>query len=71
VHGSLLFSCLGRGQSMYGATSHDVRLLRKFFPGLPAAGFFCNGEIGPVGDRSYVHGFTSVMGLFTQVRATG
>lgn len=70
VRGALLFSCLGRGQSMYGATSHDVRLLRKFFPGLPAAGFFCNGEIGPVGDRSYVHGFTSVMGLFTQVRAT-
>jgi small ligand-binding sensory domain FIST len=70
VLGSLAFICLGRGQSMYGAPSHDVRLLRKFFPELPVAGFFCNGEIGPVGDRSYVHGFTTVLGLFTQVRTT-
>ncbi len=66
--GALLFSCLGRGQSMYGAPSHDVRLMQKFFPALPSAGFFCNGEIGPVGGRAYVHGFTTVIGLFSPVR---
>ena len=28
------------------------------------AGMFCAGEIGPVGDRSFVHGFTASVVLF-------
>jgi len=62
--GAVLFSCLGRGERMYGVPHHDIRALHEKFGPIPTAGFFCNGEIGPVGDQSYVHGFTSVFGLF-------
>jgi small ligand-binding sensory domain FIST len=64
--GALLFSCLGRGEHMYGRPHHDVRALQEHLGPLPTAGFFGNGEIGPVGDKVYVHGFTSVLGLFTE-----
>lgn len=62
--GALLFSCLGRGEGMYGVRGHDVRLLQEYFGPIPTAGFFCNGEIGPVAGGTFVHGFTSVVGLF-------
>ncbi len=62
--GAVLFTCLGRGERMYGVPHHDIHALHEKFGHIPTAGFFCNGEIGPVGDRSYVHGFTSVIGLF-------
>ena len=32
--------------------------------GVPAVGFFCNGEIGPIGGRNFLHGFTAIMALF-------
>lgn len=63
--GVVLFSCLGRGANMYGVTDHDVGLVHQYFGPVPTAGFFCNGEIGPVGDHVFVHGFTSVIGLFS------
>ncbi len=31
---------------------------------VPTAGFFAAGEIGPVGDQSYLHGFTACAALF-------
>ena len=30
---------------------------------LPVAGFFCNGEIGPVGEQNFLHGFTASIAL--------
>jgi small ligand-binding sensory domain FIST len=66
VRGAVLFSCLGRGEGMYGTSSHDIKLLHEYFSPLPTTGFFCNGEIGPVGGRAFVHGFTSVVGLFAE-----
>jgi small ligand-binding sensory domain FIST len=32
-------------------------------PDLPLAGFFANGEIGPVAGRSCLHGFTASLAL--------
>jgi small ligand-binding sensory domain FIST len=66
VRGAVLFSCLGRGEGMYGTRSHDIKMLHEYFGTLPTTGFFCNGEIGPVGGRAFVHGFTSVVGLFVE-----
>ncbi|MBI5396433.1 MAG: FIST C-terminal domain-containing protein [Verrucomicrobia bacterium] len=63
--GALLFSCLGRGAGLFGQPHHDIRALREKIGPLPIAGFFCNGEIGPVGDHAFVHGYTSVVGLFS------
>ena len=62
--GALLFSCLGRGQDLYGEPSYDTRTIQAAVGHRPLAGFFCNGEIGPVGGRNFVHGFTASLGLF-------
>jgi small ligand-binding sensory domain FIST len=61
--GALLFTCNGRGSHMFGQPDHDASALQSAF-GAPAAGFFCAGEIGPVGDRNFVHGFTATLAVF-------
>jgi small ligand-binding sensory domain FIST len=62
--GALLFTCNGRGSQMFGTPGHDAQAVADAFAGAPTAGFFCAGEIGPVGDRNYVHGFTATLALF-------
>jgi len=56
---AMLFTCGGRGQRMFGVPNHDAALVQSVFHDLPLAGFFCNGEIGSVGRRAYLHGFTA------------
>jgi small ligand-binding sensory domain FIST len=62
--GALLFTCNGRGSHMFNVPDHDAAALDHALGGAPAAGFFCAGEIGPVGTRSFVHGFTATMAVF-------
>ncbi len=62
--GALLFSCLGRGQHLYGAPDHDTNTFRRHAGDVPLGGFFCNGEIGPVQGTTFLHGYTSAFGLF-------
>lgn len=60
--GALLFSCNGRGAGMFGAergADHDVRALRRGLGAPSVAGFFAGGEIGRVGSRNHLHGFTA------------
>jgi len=64
VRGSLLFSCLGRGRHLYGRPDHDTELFRRELGPVPLGGFFCNGEIGPVQGKTFLHGYTSSFGLF-------
>jgi small ligand-binding sensory domain FIST len=66
LRGCLMFSCLGRGEGMYGVPHHDIRALQQLAGPVPAAGVFCQGEIGPVGGRAYVHGFTNVVAMFSE-----
>lgn len=61
--GALMFSCLGRGEGLYGKANFDSQLFRQYLPGLPLGGFFCNGEIGPVGNSTFLHGYTSVFAI--------
>jgi small ligand-binding sensory domain FIST len=49
---------------MFGAPDHDATALDEAFSGAPAAGFFCAGEIGPVGPRNFLHGFTATVAVF-------
>ena len=49
---------------MFPAPDHDAAALAQAFRGAPAAGFFCAGEIGPVGQRNFVHGFTATVAVF-------
>ena len=62
--GALLFSCLGRGEYLYGRPDHDTDMFREKVSTMPLTGFFCNGEIGQVGGTTYVHGYTSSFGIF-------
>jgi small ligand-binding sensory domain FIST len=62
----LLFSCVGRGQELYGVPNHDSDLFCRQLGALPLGGFFANGEIGPVGGQTFLHGYTSVFGVVTE-----
>lgn len=64
--GSLLFSCLGRGRSLYGRSDHDSDLFRAKLGDVALGGFFCNGELGPVGGVSSLHGYTSCFAVFSE-----
>lgn len=66
--GALLFSCTGRGQYLYGQPDHDSKLFLDAYGPTPLGGFFCNGEVGPVGGRTHLHGYTSAFALFRPAR---
>ena len=57
--GVLLFSCNGRGTRLFGTANHDASTIRRELGEIPLAGFFAQGEIGPVGGTNFVHGFTA------------
>jgi len=62
--GALLFNCTGRGRALYGVAHHDVQTILSLGGRLPIGGFFCNGEIGPIGSRNFLHGYTASLGVF-------
>lgn len=66
VYGGCLFCCNGRGKNLFGRLSHDAELVQAHFGPTGLSGFFCNGEIGPVGQKNYLHGFTAALALFVK-----
>lgn len=64
LYGACLCCCNGRGARLFGEEHHDAQLVQKALGPLGLAGFFCNGEIGPVGGRNYLHGYTASLALF-------
>jgi small ligand-binding sensory domain FIST len=62
--GALLFTCNGRGSRLFSVPDHDASLVSEKLGGLPLAGFNCAGEIGPVGGKNFLHGFTASIALF-------
>jgi small ligand-binding sensory domain FIST len=63
--GGLLFTCNGRGRRMFSHPDHDAAAVRRVWPDLPLAGFFAQGELGPVGPHNFLHGFTASLALFS------
>lgn len=68
IYGACLCCCNGRGARLFSAPSHDASHVQKQFGPVGLAGFFCNGEIGPVGDKNFLHGYTASLALFVQKR---
>lgn len=66
IYGAALFCCNGRGKNLFGRASHDSQLVQAHFGPTGMAGFFCNGEIGPIGSRNFLHGFTAALTLFVK-----
>jgi small ligand-binding sensory domain FIST len=62
--GALLFTCNGRGRRMFGVADHDASTIEDLLGGIPLAGFFAAGEIGPIAGRNALHGFTASLALF-------
>jgi small ligand-binding sensory domain FIST len=67
--GALVFTCNGRGSRLFDTPSHDAACLRDCLGPIPAAGFFAQGEIGPIGRRNCLHGFTASIALFESAGA--
>lgn len=61
---ALVFTCNGRGTHLFGEPDHDATVITDALDGAPLAGMSCAGEIGPVGGRSFLHGFTASIALF-------
>jgi small ligand-binding sensory domain FIST len=66
--GGLLFTCNGRGSRMFSTPDHDAALLASELDDPPVSGFFCAGELGPIGSKNFLHGFTASMALFPEGR---
>ena len=62
--GALLFTCNGRGARLFPQPNHDTGLIAEVLGGIPLAGFFCAGELGPVSGQNYVHTFTASIAVF-------
>ncbi|MSU59235.1 MAG: hypothetical protein EXS35_13890 [Pedosphaera sp.] len=66
VYGGCLCCCNGRGKNLFGRASHDAQMVQQQLGGIGLAGFFCNGEIGPVGEKNFLHGYTASLALFVK-----
>lgn len=64
--GAVLFTCNGRGTRMFSEPHHDARTIRAEIGGVPLAGFFAMGELGPVGGQNFIHGFTASVVVFEE-----
>jgi small ligand-binding sensory domain FIST len=64
--GAIVFTCNGRGYRLFGEVDHDAAVVSRAIGNTAVAGMFCAGEIGPVGGRSFLHGFTASVALFGQ-----
>ncbi len=62
--GALLFTCNGRGSRLFAEPDHDAGLIAATLGDIPLAGFFCAGELGPVGGQNFLHTFTASIALF-------
>ena len=62
--GALVFSCNGRGMNLFREKNHDIAIIQNHLGPIPAVGFFCAGELGPIGGNNFLHGFTDSIALF-------
>jgi small ligand-binding sensory domain FIST len=66
--GALVFTCNGRGARLFGKPHHDAAAVRQHLGEIPAAGFFAQGELGPVGGQNFIHGFTASIAIFEEAQ---
>ena len=59
-----MFTCNGRGMHLFAEPDHDAGVVEELLGDVPLAGAFCAGEIGPIGGRNFLHGFTASVAVF-------
>lgn len=60
---ALLFTCNGRGTRLFSQPDHDAGAIQQALGDIPLAGFFAAGEMGPVGGKNFLHGFTASVAI--------
>ncbi|MGV3771694.1 MAG: FIST signal transduction protein [Verrucomicrobiales bacterium] len=66
IYGACLCSCNGRGSGLFGYPNHDAGMVQRRLGETGLTGFFCNGEIGPIGEKNFLHGYTASLALFVK-----
>ena len=66
IYGGCMCCCNGRGRNLFGRPNHDTDLVQEYFGDLGLAGFFGNGEIGPVAGKNFLHSYTASLALFVK-----
>ncbi|MDB6125928.1 MAG: hypothetical protein JWQ71_4921 [Pedosphaera sp.] len=66
IYGGCLCNCNGRGESLFNVPNHDAQMIQEYLGPVGLVGFFCNGEIGPVGEKNFLHGYTASLALFVK-----
>jgi small ligand-binding sensory domain FIST len=66
LYGGCLCSCNGRGRGLFGEPDHDAKMVQQRLGPIGLAGFFCNGELGPIGEKNFLHSFTAALALFVK-----
>lgn len=69
--GGFLFTCNGRGTRLYEHPHGDITTIQNIIGNIDLAGFFCAGEIGPIGRQNFLHGHTASLVLFRPETSTG
>lgn len=52
------------GTRLFSKPNHDANAIQTVCGPLPLARFFAQGELGPVGDKNDIHGFTASIARF-------
>jgi len=63
---ALVFTCNGRGIRLFGEPHHDAGVIQQQCGSIPTAGFFAAGELGPVTNTNFIHGYTASVIFFTE-----
>lgn len=63
--GALVFTCNGRGRSLFGVDDHDATTVAELVDTWAVAGMSCAGEIGPLAGASRLHAFTAAVLVLT------
>jgi small ligand-binding sensory domain FIST len=66
IYGGCLCCCNGRGKNLFKQPNHDTELIQQQLGPFGLAGFFGNGEIGPVGEKNFLHSYTASLALFVK-----
>lgn len=61
---ALIFTCNGRGRHLFDEGDHDATVVTELLATGAVGGMFCAGELGPVGGRTFLHGYTASVALF-------
>ena len=66
IYAGTLHCCNGRGRGLFNKPGHDAGMIQDRLGPFPMSGFFCNGELGPIGDQNFLHGYTASLALFVE-----